>query len=55
MVDMYIIKDFYFINKELVNSTEIPHSLSARNIKWISKWKGPTGDEYTTPAQLALM
>ena len=58
MVEMGIYKDFYFIykdyiTKQIANSKEeIPHSLSARNIKWKSPWKGPTGDKYKTPEQL---
>lgn len=58
MVEMYIFKDFYFIyknqiTKELANAKEeIPHSLSARNIKWKSPWKGSTGEKYQGPEQL---
>ena len=44
MVDMCIIKDFYFENKQLVDSIDIPQSLW--RTEWKSKWKGPTGEEY---------
>ena len=58
LVEMCIFKEFYWIYpkghhyKSLTNANEITNSLSSRNIKWQSKWRGPTGYKYETPKQL---
>ena len=58
MVELCLFKDFYLIfiglgsYKELTNSSDIEDSLISRNIKWNSKWKGPTGERYKTAKQL---
>lgn len=57
MADICVFKEFY-INKFATahDPFEIlappPDSLIAQNIKWESKWKGPTGWEYKRPEQL---
>ena len=50
MVEMCIIKDFYFENKQLVDSMDIPQSLW--RTEWKSKWTGPTGAKYRSNQQL---
>jgi len=50
MVEMCIIKDFYFENKQLADRMDIPQSLC--RTKWKSKWNGPTGVQYMSNKQL---
>ena len=43
-------KDFYFENKQLVDSMDIPQSLW--RTEWKSKWTGPTGAKCRSNQQL---
>ena len=51
MVEMCIIKDFYFENKQLADRISIPQSLSRPFQKWKSKWNQPTGSQYINNKQ----